>query len=64
MVENTVGKGEIIHSMQFLLFPPSFQKTCTADILKTRDGFGRVKKTKFVLRRVENIMGNRKNAGN
>ena len=29
-VENTVGKGEIAHYEQFLLFPQSFQKTCTA----------------------------------
>ena len=30
-VENTVGKGEIGHQEQFLLFPQCFQKTCTAD---------------------------------
>ena len=30
-VENTVGKGEIACYEQFLLFPPCFQKTCTAD---------------------------------
>ena len=30
MVENTVGKGEIARSEQFLLFPHCFQKTCTA----------------------------------
>ena len=30
-VENTVGKGEIDRYEQFLLFPQSFQKTCTAD---------------------------------
>ena len=29
--ENTVGKGEIAHDEQFLLFPQCFQKTCTAD---------------------------------
>ena len=29
--ENTVGKGEITHYEQFLLFPQCFQKTCTAD---------------------------------
>ena len=28
-VENTVGKGEIAHYHQFLLFPQCFQKTCT-----------------------------------
>ena len=27
-VENTVGKGEIAHDEQFLLFLQSFQKTC------------------------------------
>ena len=31
-VENTVGKGEIAHCQQFLLFPHCFQKTCTADM--------------------------------
>ena len=30
--ENTVGKGEIAHNEQFLLFPQCFQKTCTADM--------------------------------
>ena len=30
LVENTVGKGEISHYEQFLLFPQHFQKTCTA----------------------------------
>ena len=30
-VENTVGKGEIARYEQFLLFPPCFLKTCTAD---------------------------------
>ena len=33
-VENTVGKGEIAHYEQFLLFPQCFQKTCTADTQK------------------------------
>ena len=27
-VENTVGKGEIVHYEQFLIFPQCFQKTC------------------------------------
>ena len=31
MVENTVGKGEIAHYEQFLLFPQCFQKTFKAD---------------------------------
>ena len=30
-IEDTVGKGEIAHYKQFLLFPQCFQKTCTAD---------------------------------
>ena len=30
-LESTVGKGEIAHYEQFLLFPQYFQKTCTAD---------------------------------
>ena len=30
--ENTVGKGEIAHYEQFLLFPQWFQKTCAADM--------------------------------
>ena len=29
--ENTVGKGEIARYKQFLLFPPFFQKTFTAN---------------------------------
>ena len=31
-VENTVGKGEIAHKKQFLLFQQCFQKACTADM--------------------------------
>ena len=30
-VENTLGKGEIAHYEQFLLFPQCFQKTWIAD---------------------------------
>ena len=30
-VENSVGKGEIAHYEQFLLFPQCFQKTYAAD---------------------------------
>ena len=30
-VESTVGKGEIAHYEQFLLFPQCFQKTFTAE---------------------------------
>ena len=32
--ENTLGKGEIAHYEQFLLFPQCFQKTHTADMSK------------------------------
>ena len=31
-VENPVGKGQITHYEQFLLFPLCFQKTYTADM--------------------------------
>ena len=31
-IENAVGKAEIACSEQFLLFPQSFQRTCTADM--------------------------------
>ena len=31
-VENTVGKGEIAHYEQFLLFPWCFQKICTVEM--------------------------------
>ena len=30
-VENTVGRGEILHTEQFHLFPQCFQKACIAD---------------------------------
>ena len=30
-VENTVGKGEIAHYEQFILFPQCLQKLCTPD---------------------------------
>ena len=30
LVENTVGKGEIAHYEQFLLYPQCFQKTSTS----------------------------------
>ena len=33
-IENTVGKGEIARSEQFLLFQKCFQKACTADTEK------------------------------
>ena len=41
-VEHTVGKGKIACYEQFLLFPQCFQKTCTADTLKTRACVGKV----------------------
>ena len=34
MGRNTVNKEEIACNKQFLLFPQSFQKTCTADTKK------------------------------
>ena len=40
-VEHTVGKGEIARDEQFLLFPQCFQKTCTADKVKTRACLGK-----------------------
>ena len=36
MAENTVGKGEIAHYEQFLLFPQCFQKTLYSRHVKTR----------------------------
>ena len=33
-VENTVGKGEIAHYEQFLLFPQCFQKACCPGVSK------------------------------
>ena len=33
-MENIVGKGEIAHREQFLLFPQGFQKQCVVDVLK------------------------------
>ena len=38
-VENSVGKGEIAHYEQFLLFPQCFQKTFTADTFSTVSKF-------------------------
>ena len=40
-IENTVAIGQIARYEQFLLFPQCFQKTCTADTLKTRACFGK-----------------------
>ena len=37
-----MGKGEIAHYEQFLLFPQCFQKACTADMGKKKGGlFGK-----------------------
>ena len=49
-VENTVGKGEIAHFEQFLLFPTEFQKICIADKKQTRAclGKGHTKRTLWV----------------
>ena len=33
-LKKTVGKGEIVHYGEFLLFPQCFQMTCTADTYK------------------------------
>ena len=33
-IENTVGKGEIAHYEQFLLFPQCFQKACFLEVSK------------------------------
>ena len=34
LAENIVGKGEIAHYEQFLLFPQCFQKQSVVDMLK------------------------------
>ena len=74
LVENTVGKGEIVHHKQFLLFQQCFQKTCTADTglpnNKVVDRFNLrafadnkiyfTEKLKFVLWKIENIIGKRR----
>ena len=33
-IENIVGKGEIAHYQQFVLFPPCFQKLSVVNALK------------------------------
>ena len=38
-----MGKGEIAHYKQFLLFPQCFQKACTVDTLKPGFVWERVK---------------------
>ena len=48
-VENTVAKGEIVHCMQFLLFPQCFKKTYAADTLKQVLVWDRVKLKTFLL---------------
>ena len=47
-VENTLGKGEIAHYEQFLLFPQCFQKTCNANRWKPGINWERVKCRHFV----------------
>ena len=42
-IENTVGKGEIAHSEQLLLFLQCFQKICTEDMFKQGLVWERVK---------------------
>ena len=42
-VENTMGKGEIAQTKQFLLFPHCFQKPWSADTLKPGLVWERVK---------------------
>ena len=85
-VENTVGKGEIAHYKQFLLFPKCFQKACFPGASKSvivwewvnslqsdkildwskfkafADDKNLAEKLKFVLERVENIVGKGENA--
>ena len=43
--ENTVGKGEIAHYEQFLLFPQCFQKACFPGVSKGVIVWERVKET-------------------
>ena len=73
-VENTVGKGEIAHYEQFLLFPQCFQKACFPGASKgvivwewvkafANNKINVTEKLKFVLERIENIEGKGKNAG-
>ena len=70
-VENTVGKGEISHYEQFLLFPQCFQKACFPGASKCLIVWEWVKaipdykinKTqtlKFVLSRIRNIVDKEK----
>ena len=46
-VENTVGKGEIARYEQFLLFPPCFQRVCSAGRFKPGLVWERVKHIYF-----------------
>ena len=50
-VENTVGKGEIAHYEQFLLFPQCFQKACFPGASKGVIAWEWVKKKKLFIRR-------------
>ena len=51
-VENTVGKGEIAHYEQFLLFPQCFQKVCFPGASLCGNGLTHQQQTAF-----ENIVG-------
>ena len=50
-LENTVGKGGIARYEQCLLFPPCFQKTCTADSWKKRPAWETIKRLPTTCRR-------------
>ena len=70
MVENTVGKAEIARYEQFLLFPQCFQKTRSANTLKTGLDWERVNSlphkpdfSRPYKRNLENIVGKGENAG-
>ena len=53
--EKTLGKGEIAHYEQFLLFQQCFQKTCTTDTYKPGLIWERVKLL-IVTYRIEHIV--------
>ena len=46
-VKNTVGKGEIAHYEQFLLFPQCFQKACFPGVSLCRNGLKVFKEVMF-----------------
>ena len=77
-IENTVGKDEIAPYEQFCFFPQCFQKACTSERVNSLPNYkildwsklkafadDKIKvteKLKFVLERVENIVGRGENA--